>query len=60
MPQSWLEFLRFFLSDSKFIHSLNLNFRHHAIKAEESHLADWKTGDLKLLKRFVQGESDLI
>jgi len=29
-----------------------------AIVIQEAHLADWKTGDLKLLKRFVQNESD--
>jgi hypothetical protein len=29
-----------------------------AIMIKEAHLADWKTGDLKLLKRFVQNESD--
>jgi len=25
----------------------------------EANLADWKTGDLKLLKRFVQNKSDV-
>jgi hypothetical protein len=30
-----------------------------AIVIKVAHLADWKTGDLKLLKRFVQNESDL-
>jgi hypothetical protein len=29
-----------------------------AIVIKEANLADWKTGDLKLLKRFVQNESD--
>jgi len=29
-----------------------------AIMIKEAHLADWKTGDLKLLKRFVQNKSD--
>ena len=29
-----------------------------AIVIQEARLADWKTGDLKLLKRFVQNESD--
>jgi hypothetical protein len=28
-----------------------------AIMIKEANLADWKTGDLKLLKRFVQDES---
>jgi hypothetical protein len=28
-----------------------------AIMIKEAHLADWKTGDLKLLKRFVQNKS---
>jgi hypothetical protein len=30
-----------------------------AIVIKEAHLADWKTGDLKLLKRFVQNKSDV-
>ena len=30
-----------------------------AIVIQEAHLSDWKTGDLKLLKRFVQDESGL-
>ena len=29
-----------------------------AIVIQEARLADWKTGDLKLLKRFVQNKSD--
>jgi hypothetical protein len=28
-----------------------------AIMIKEAHLSDWKTGDFKLLKRFVQNES---
>ena len=30
-----------------------------AIMIKEANLSDWKTGDLKPLKRFVQDESDL-
>ena len=29
-----------------------------AIVIREAYLSDWKTGDLKLLRRFVQNESD--
>jgi hypothetical protein len=29
-----------------------------AIVIREAHLSDWKTGDLKLLRPFVQNESD--
>jgi hypothetical protein len=29
-----------------------------AIMIKEAHLADWKTGDIRLLKRFVQNESE--
>ena len=29
-----------------------------AIVIQEARLADWKTGDFKLLKRFVQNKSD--
>lgn len=29
-----------------------------AIVIQEVHLADWKNGDLKILKRFVQDKSD--
>jgi hypothetical protein len=28
-----------------------------AIVIQETHLSDWKTGDFKLLKRFVQNKS---
>jgi hypothetical protein len=30
-----------------------------AIVIQEAHLSDWKTGDIRLLKRFVQNENDL-
>ena len=29
-----------------------------AIMIQEAHLGDWKTGDIRLLKRFVQNESE--
>ena len=29
-----------------------------AIMIKEAHLSDWKTGDFRLLKRFLQNESD--
>jgi hypothetical protein len=31
-----------------------------AIVIKEASLSDWKTGDFKLLKKFVQDESDLV
>ena len=49
-----------FFMDVQFVDKTALSWSiDSAIMIQEAHLADWKTGNLKLLERFVQNKGDV-